>query len=209
MRDLPIAAYGTTQSDAELVATVSGLPFDAAALMLERVGGLAQLDANALVAAGIVPARRVRILAALELGARRIQDRAQLPKAASPRDLAAYLLPRFTTLTVEHVGVVSFNTRLRILGVDVVAIGSADTCQMHPRDIFRAALARHAAQIALFHNHPSGDVTPSADDVRLTARLAQAGVTVGIDVLDHLILGGGTFYSFRESGGLPASKEGA
>jgi len=73
----------------------------------------------------------------------------------------------------------------------------------HPREVFREAIAARAAAIVLFHNHPSGDPRPSADDVALTVRLAEAGAVVGIDVLDHLILADQRYYSFTEAGQLP------
>jgi DNA repair protein RadC len=81
-----------------------------------------------------------------------------------------------------------------------VSVGTLDTSIAHPREIFRAAALASASTIALFHNHPSGDPTPSPDDLVLTRRLVQAGVVMGIDVVDHVILGDGRWFSFRETG---------
>jgi DNA repair protein RadC len=84
-----------------------------------------------------------------------------------------------------------------------VSTGSLDSTVAHPREVFREAIAGRAAAIVLFHNHPSGDPRPSADDVALTARLVDAGQVVGIDVLDHLVLADQRYYSFMEAGQLP------
>jgi DNA repair protein RadC len=84
----------------------------------------------------------------------------------------------------------------------VLSIGSLDASVVHPREVFRAAALGGAAAIVLFHNHPSGDPTPSSEDVELTWRLAAAGDIMGIDVLDHIILGEARYYSLREAGRL-------
>ena len=91
------------------------------------------------------------------------------------------------------------DTRHHVLRVKVVSIGSLDTTVVHPREVFREAAAAQAAAIVLFHNHPSGDPTPSKDDLLLTSRMLRAGEVMGIDVVDHLILADHCYYSLVES----------
>jgi DNA repair protein RadC len=85
-----------------------------------------------------------------------------------------------------------------------LTVGTLDCSVVHPRDVFREAFEGGAAAVALFHNHPSGDPTPSADDARLTWRMVAAGELLGIDVIDHLVLADARYYSFREDGRLRA-----
>ena len=94
------------------------------------------------------------------------------------------------------------DAKLRLLRAETISIGSLDASVAHPREVFRAAALASASAIAVFHNHPSGDPTPSADDVALTSRLVAAGDVMGIDVVDHIILGAGCWYSFRDAGTL-------
>ncbi len=99
----------------------------------------------------------------------------------------------------EHFGVLLLDTRHRLIGAVVVSVGSLDASLVHPREVFRAAAEHSAAAIVLFHNHPSGDPSPSADDLTLTRRLVQAGELMGIGVVDHVVLGDGCWHSVRES----------
>jgi DNA repair protein RadC len=104
---------------------------------------------------------------------------------------------------VEQFGIVLLDTKHRLIQIRLVSSGSLDSTVAHPREVFRDAIAGRAAAIVLFHNHPSGDPRPSADDLALTARLVAAGQVLGIDVLDHLILADQRYYSFAEAGQLP------
>jgi DNA repair protein RadC len=148
-------------------------------------------------------ARAAQVLAAVELGRRTLL---RCPPAriqfASPRDAAAFLLPQFGSRQVEHFGVMLLDTKHRLIRTTVVSVGTLDSSPAHPREIFREATSASAAAIVLFHNHPSGDPTPSRDDIELTRRLAQAGEIMGIDVIDHVILGDTRYFSFREAGRL-------
>ena len=120
----------------------------------------------------------------------------------TPRDVAGYLLPQFGSRQVEQFGVMMLDTKHRLLRTSVVSIGTLDSSPAHPREIFREATSACAAAVVLFHNHPSGDPTPSRDDVDLTHRLVQAGEIMGIDVIDHMILADTRYFSFREAGRL-------
>jgi DNA repair protein RadC len=151
---------------------------------------------------GVGGARAAQILAAVELGRRTLmRTQADRPRLNTP--LASYLLPQHGSRPVEQFGIVLLDTKHRLLQVRLVSTGSLDSTVAHPREVFREAIAGRAAAIVLFHNHPSGDPRPSADDTALTVRLVDAGQVVGIDVLDHLILADQRYYSFMEAGQLP------
>ena len=197
--------------DNELVALVVGTgcrragALGVANALLAACGGLHGLmrsTADDLASvAGIGRARAAQILAAVELG-RRTLTRAPRARAQllTPRDAAAFLLPSFGARMLEQFGVVLLDTKHRVLRTSVLAVGTSNTTVVEPRDVFRAAALGAAAAIVVFHNHPSGDPSPSPDDVDLTRRLAAAGVLMGIDLVDHLILGDVRYCSFKESG---------
>jgi DNA repair protein RadC len=197
-------------SDAELLAIVLGSGVrgrDAlvvAADLLGAAGGAARLSAVPAArltrSAGVGPRRAARVLAAIELGRRVVAGpRIDRPKLASPSAAAAYLLPRFARSPQEHFGVLLLDTRHRLIRAVVVSVGSLDASLVHPREVFRAAAEHSAAGLVLFHNHPSGDPRPSADDLALTRRLVQGGELMGIPVVDHVVVGDGCWHSVRES----------
>ncbi len=150
---------------------------------------------------GIGPTRAGAVLAAFELG-RRLQSAParRRPVVRAPGDVAAIVAPQLRHLDREHFCAVLLNTRHEVLDVATVAVGGLDSAPVHPREVFKAAIRHSAAAVILVHNHPSGTPEPSGDDLRITARLADAGRVVGIEVLDHLIIGDGGFTSLRERG---------
>jgi DNA repair protein RadC len=186
--------------DNELVALVLGSG-------TRRTGGLhglarASTDDCAAVS-GVGPARAAQLVAALELGRRSLRrPPPRRPQFRGPRDVAQYLLPVFGARAVEQAGIVLLDTKHRVLRTTIVATGSLNTAAIEPRDVFREAMRGGAAAIVLFHNHPSGDPSPSPDDVELTQRIAAAGVLMGIEVVDHIILGDACYCSLKESGRL-------
>jgi len=197
--------------DNELLALVLGggvrghSGLDLANRLIEHAGGLqgfTRLGVGALRhVAGIGRARAAQVLAAIELGRRTlVRDMVERPRLTSPRQMAAYLLPEYGSCAVEQFGIVMLDTKHRVIRIKLVSIGSLDSTVVHPREVFREAAAAAAAAIILFHNHPSGDASPSPDDIVLTARMVSAGDVMGIDVLDHLILADQTYYSMNESG---------
>ena len=175
--------------------------------VLESTGGLHALlrvtpdDLRSV--SGVGAARASQILAAIELGRRsllrRPPSRAQM---ISPRDVAAFLLPAYGARPVEHFGVVLLDTKHRVLRTIELSVGGMDSTPVQARDVFRHATAGAAAAIVVFHNHPSGDPTPSEDDLALTRRLAAAGELMGIPVLDHVVLGDRRYWSFKEAAAL-------
>jgi len=149
---------------------------------------------------GIGRARAAQIVAALELGRR------TLTHAPSARllirnsgDAAAYLMPRFGSRGVEQFGIVLLDAKHRVMRTAVLAVGTLNSSVVEPRDVFREAAIGGATAIVIFHNHPSGDPTPSPEDVALTRRLVAAGSLIGIDVVDHLILGDVRYWSIKET----------
>jgi DNA repair protein RadC len=166
--------------------------------------GLTRLSADQLTQIpGVGPVLASRVRAAVELGRRTLllSPRAR-PRFLTPADVATFLLPQFGAHPVERFGVVMLDTRHQLIRTLLVSVGTADTSLAHPREVFREATIAGAAAIVLFHNHPSGDPTPSKDDLELTRRLASAGQVLGIDVVDHVILADTHYCSMKESGWL-------
>jgi DNA repair protein RadC len=197
-------------SDQELLALVLGHgvrgrgALSLAADLLDGIGGihgLARTTADQLAAeAGLGPATAARLVAAIEVGRRTLQRQPEpRTKITNPRDLAAYLMPLYGASPVERFGVVLVDTKHQLIRVRVLAVGSSDAVTAEPREVFRDALLGGAAAVVLFHNHPSGDPTPSPDDITLTHRMINAGRVVGIDVVDHLIVGDARYFSMKES----------
>ena len=153
--------------------------------------------------AGVGRAKAAQIVAVIELGRRTLTHapsaRIQL---RTPHEAAVYLMPAFGSRPVEQFGIVLLDTKHRVLRTAVLAIGTLNSTVVQPRDVFREAALGAAAAIVVFHNHPSGDPCPSPDDVELTRRLVAAGTLMGIDVVDHIILGDVRYCSFKEMGKL-------
>lgn len=123
-----------------------------------------------------------------------------LPEVGRPADVAALLQARLESEPVEVCLLLLLNTKHRVLGVHELGRGTLDSCLVHPRDVFKSALLANAAGVIVCHNHPSGDPTPSADDVALCMRLRQCAQMLGIDLVDFLIIGDGRYFSFTEAG---------
>ncbi len=199
--------------DHELLAIVLGhgdrghSAVDVANDVLEAAGGvhgLARATADELRRiTGIGAARAAQVLAAIELGRRTlVRAPRSRPQFTTPREVAAYLMPQFGSCAVEQFGVVLLDVKHRVLKTRLLSVGSLDASVVHPREVFRTAVVGGAAALVLFHNHPSGDVTPSREDVDLTRRLVAAGELMGITVLDHVILADTRYLSLRESGAI-------
>ncbi len=199
--------------DNELVALVLGIGTRGASALgvandlLRRRGGvhgLARSSADDLSQiGGIGRARAAQVVAAVELG-RRVAARGPSARVQlrSPHDAGAYLLPTFGARAVEQFGIVLLDSKHRVLRTTVVATGTLNSTIVHPRDVFREAMLGAAAAIVVFHNHPSGDPSPSPEDVELTRRLRAAGVLMGIEVVDHIVLGDARYCSLKEMGQL-------
>ncbi len=146
------------------------------------------------------PTRQYRIpiyrVALVRDGSQKVDDK----QMRSPW-MAAHLFRQYLgDVDREHFCVMMLNTKLRVIGIHTVSIGSIDATIAMPREVFKPAILSNAASVILCHNHPSGETDPSRDDISLTARLAEAGSLLGIKVHDHVIIGDGTqFYAFSES----------
>ena len=174
--------------------------------LLERYEGslrrIAQASVHELAQVqGIGPARAAAIKAALELGRRMTLECLEpQPQIKSPVDAATLLLPEIGYREQEHFYVLFLNTRNRVLGGESIYKGSIDQTHIRVADVFREAVRRNCAAIVVAHNHPSGDPTPSPEDVVVTRDLVEAGRLLGIEVLDHLVIGHRRWVSMRERG---------
>lgn len=173
--------------------------------VLSSIGGirnLVDISLDELVKLkGIGPAKAVQLKAGIELGQR--LAKARLPEAQvirSPRDAADILMEQLRYLQKEHFVCLFLNTKNHIIAQETLSIGSLNSSIVHPREVFRAAIKCSSASVVCAHNHPSGDPTPSPEDIRMTERLCEAGEIVGIDVLDHIVIGDGEFISLKEQG---------
>ncbi|MEH6993659.1 MULTISPECIES: DNA repair protein RadC [Bacillaceae] len=150
---------------------------------------------------GIGQAKAIQILAAVEIG-RRIANLNYTDRYVirSPEDGANYVMNDMRFLSQEHFVCLYLNTKNQVLHKQTIFIGSLNASIVHPREVFREALKRSAASIICLHNHPSGDPAPSREDIEVTKRLVECGKMIGIDVLDHLIIGENKFVSLKEKG---------
>ncbi len=150
---------------------------------------------------GVGDAKGVQIKAALELGARIASSfRQDTHTISSPKDAADVMMEQMRFYQKEYFKVILLNTKNQLMSAETISIGSLNSSIVHPREIFSVSIKKGCASIILVHNHPSGDPTPSKEDIEVTNRLVEAGNIIGIEVIDHIIIGEGKYYSFREGG---------
>lgn len=154
---------------------------------------------------GLGPAKACQLKACLELS-KRFNKPIQIDKSkkknrrlASAKIVYEELRKKIGNLKKENFVVVSLDTRNRIIAVDTVFVGTLNSSLIHPREIFETAIRRHAAGIVVAHNHPSGDPEPSDEDIKVTRHLTEAGRMMGIELLDHLVIGRDKFFTFRDN----------
>ncbi|MEM1413331.1 MAG: DNA repair protein RadC [Myxococcota bacterium] len=208
---VPDAARSGPAAPAALLAQVLGRGPEARRLaeaLLSRVGGLqglADVDGATLKAVGVGPRAGARLRAALELGARVAQaPPLRLPPLTSSASAFSTLGPRMRGLREEHFVAIPLDAKARPMGERLVAKGSRTACLVEPADAFRPLVEAGAVSVLFAHNHPSGDPTPSLDDLALTERLRRAGEVLGIEVVDHVVIGASRHFSFRDEGLLGA-----
>ncbi|HYT82010.1 MAG TPA: DNA repair protein RadC [Gemmatimonadales bacterium] len=150
---------------------------------------------------GVGRAKAARVAAAIELG-RRVGMEAEPPpeRIRGPGDVHHYYAPRLRDLAVEEFHVLALGSQSQILADLLITRGILNSSLVHPREVFRAAIAEAAAGIIVVHNHPSGDPTPSADDRAVTRQLVDAGRLLDVPVYDHVVVGGERYMSFAEAG---------
>ncbi|MFB4166612.1 DNA repair protein RadC [Virgibacillus sp. JSM 102003] len=150
---------------------------------------------------GIGEAKGVLLLSAMELGRRMNQYKPnERYIVRSPEDGADYVMEEMRNLNQEHFVVLFLNTKNQIIHRQTIFIGSLNASIVHPREVYREAVKRSAASIICAHNHPSGDPAPSQEDIHVTRRLVESGKMIGIELLDHLVIGDRKFVSLKEKG---------
>lgn len=171
--------------------------------LLSNIGGIEnfkQITIEELVAIhGIGQAKAVQLLAAVELG-RRVLEITPAVKYAirKPQDAAKYVSDDLKHLQQEHFVILLLDTKNCVISQELITVGTLNSSIVHPREVFKPAIKKSVSAIILVHNHPSGDSTPSKEDIEVTKRLIKAGQLIGIDVLDHVIIGGSGYTSLRE-----------
>jgi DNA repair protein RadC len=167
-----------------------------------NLSGLAQANVAELIAArGLGPAKTAQLKAALELGRRLLLESPdERPQVRSPADAANLLMSEMSLLEQEHLRVMLLDTKNRVVATPTVYKGSLNTSLIRVGELFRDAIRTNSAAIIVAHNHPSGDPTPSPEDVAVTRQIAEAGKLLDVDVLDHLIIGRQRFVSLKERG---------
>lgn len=151
---------------------------------------------------GVGKVRAKQVIATLQLARRLGRPAVDIPQIIRrPQDAVDLLMPEMRYLQQEHFVVLFLNTKNHLIGrPETLSIGSLNAAIVTPHMVFRAAVKRSAASVICVHNHPSGCCNPSPEDIQLTKRLVESGNIVGVDVLDHLVLGDGTFTSLKEQG---------
>ncbi len=166
---------------------------------LVGLGGLSAQELSKIKGIGL--AKAVTIIAAMELSKRMnaiaLQER---PTIKTPQDAAALMMARLRYESKEKFLALLLSTKNHIIATPVISVGTLDASLVHPRELFREAINYAAASIILVHNHPSGDPTPSPEDIELTNKLTSAGELLGIKILDHIIIGCGKYVSMKEKG---------
>lgn len=174
--------------------------------MLSQFGGLKGIAGASLEelsqVRGIGIAKAAQIKAAVEFASRveGCSETADKPLVETPDDVAGLVQGRLKGKKKEYFLALLLDTRSHLIRVAEIAVGSLDSSIVHPREVFKEAVSASAASVVFVHNHPSGDTRASEDDIQLTKRLAEAGEIMGIDVLDHIIIGGKQYLSLKREG---------
>lgn len=174
--------------------------------LLSEFGGLKGITGASLeelsTIRGIGLAKASQIKAAVELAARveGYSEKDGKKAVDTPEDAAALVSSRLQDKKKEYFLALLLDTRGKLIRIAEISVGSLDTSIVHPREVFKEAVSASAASVVFVHNHPSGSTEPSADDIKLTRRLAEAGEIMGINVLDHVIIGGKEYLSLKREG---------
>jgi DNA repair protein RadC len=197
-------------SDSELLAIIlrTGSKKENVINLSQRILGeynikqLSQINLTQLMKVhGIKESKAAQISACFEI-ARRLEsfNSVEKPKISSPEDVYRRLFPRMREQKKEMFIELCLDTKNQILKEEVISVGSLNANVVHPREVFKLALTESAAHIIVAHNHPSGDPTPSREDIEITKKLVETGNIMGITVLDHVVIGDGRHYSMKEAG---------
>lgn len=207
-----LLAYGTSAlSEVELLAILlrTGTEEESSYQLAQRLlstfddlRGLSEATQEELTTLrGIGPVKAIELRAAFELG-KRLSGKGKFAQKPIrlPRDVAQIMIPEMRYLTQEHFVCLFLNTKNRIIGKQTIFVGSLDASIVHPREVFKEAIKRSSAAVICLHNHPSGDPSPSREDIEVTRTLSKAGELVGIALLDHVIIGDDRYISLKEEG---------
>jgi DNA repair protein RadC len=173
--------------------------------LLQTFGGISGIHrasfAELSAQKGVKLAKAAQLKAAIELGRRLLlESPEERPTVHTPADAAELVQYEMTALEQEELRVLLLDTRNRVLHIEAVYRGSVNSSQVRVAEIFKTAIRRNATNLIVVHNHPSGDPTPSPDDVAITRAILQAGELLDIKLLDHIIIGSGRFVSLKERG---------
>lgn len=197
-------------SDAELLAIVLGMgiknisALDLATGLLVKYGSLRNLKEASLEELteekGIGPAKAVGIKAAIEMGRRIAGDVHSRIPIKSPEDVVSMTMEEMKYYDREHFRVMYLDRKGGLLKMEDVSVGGLHSSIVHPREVFKTAVKKSAASMILVHNHPSGDPTPSQEDIDITHRLLEAGKLMGIEIIDHVVIGDNKYCSLKAKG---------
>lgn len=183
-----------------LAALLGNIPDKTLTVLLnEGIRGLVSINQTELERLpGIGRDKALRLLAAVELAKMlATTPPVERPAVKQPEDAARLVMEEMRYLDREQFRIIHLNTKNQVTGQEVVATGTLNSTSIHPREVFKNAVKASTAAIIAVHNHPSGDPTPSREDIQITKRLIEAGEIIGIQILDHLIIGDGRFVSFK------------
>jgi DNA repair protein RadC len=168
----------------------------------ESIRGLAAASTERLCrVSGMGVARACRVRAAIELGRRVLKaSRGERKTVKCPADAAGVVMEDMMNLDREHFRVILLDSKNSVISVETVSIGTVNASIVHPREVLKPALEKSATSIILVHNHPTGSVSPSREDILLTRRFEKCGRILGIDVVDHIIVGDDDYVSMKEGG---------
>ncbi|WNC15443.1 DNA repair protein RadC [Brevibacillus brevis] len=199
-----VSFYGTKEANLNDLLTII-IGNEADAVIIHKLAGigiqqLASMSAHEIME--LVPISEMaaqRIVASFGLAHKYVTSpREKRISIRLPRDVAELMMPEMRYLTQEHFICLFLNTKNRVIGKQTIFIGSLDASVVHPREVFKEAIKRSAANVICLHNHPSGDPTPSREDIKVTKNLMEAGEVVGIPLLDHVIIGDDGYISLKE-----------
>jgi len=200
-----ISPHHVPEPAAPVLARVAGIAPDVVVSLLGHYGSLGALrraDAPTLRAAhGLTRRQADRLVDALDLATRLlVEPREERPRVTSPRDAAQLVLAEMGALEAEQIRVLLLDTKNQLIAAVTLYAGTVNECRVRVGEVFREAVRRNATSLILAHNHPSGAVEPSPEDIALTREVVQAGKLLDVEVLDHLVVSAGSYTSLRERG---------
>ncbi|ADY73290.1 DNA repair protein RadC [Desulfurobacterium thermolithotrophum DSM 11699] len=197
-------------TDSELLAIIlrTGLKgknvLDLSREILEYFGGIpgiSRAHIKELVSfKGLGKTKAVTLLASFEIGRRALLGNGNSPKITSPEDVVNLIWPKVNNLPVEIFGIVTLNTKGKLISIHEITKGGMNFTSISPKEVFHPAVKDMAAAVILFHNHPSGDPTPSKEDIEVTKRILEGAYLLEIEVLDHIVLSSNSYFSFKKEG---------